>query len=133
MAQTLQVVKTEDFLRFGTDGAPDLEESRALLTRVARECTDLGLTRVLFDLRARRGESGLSPRDVYELVNTFHETGFEKNHRLAILHRHRSGERAVLFAMLAKHEGWNVEAFENYEDVLEWFGESQRLECPMAP
>jgi hypothetical protein len=128
MPHTLHVVRTVDFLRFRTDGSPALEESVTLLTRLAQECMDLGLTRVLLDLRGRSGESALSARDIYTLARTFHEIGFRKHQRLALLHRHRAGERAELFAMLAKLDGWNVETFENYEDAIEWFGEAYRLE-----
>jgi hypothetical protein len=128
MAHTLHVVRTDDFLRFRTDGSPDLEESIALLKRLAQECIALNLTRVLLDLRARKGESALSSQDIYTLVRTFHEIGFRKHQRLAILHRYRAGERAELFAMLAKLEGWNVETFESYEDAIDWFGETYQIE-----
>jgi hypothetical protein len=128
MAHTLHVVRTDDFLRFRTDGSPDLEESITLLKHLAQECIDLGLTRVLLDLRARPEDSTLRISDIYTLARTFHEIGFGKHHRLAVLHRHRAGERAELFAMLAKLDGWTVETFDNYEDAIEWFGEAYRIE-----
>jgi hypothetical protein len=60
--------------------------------------------------------------DLYQLALAFKEMGFRKSHRLGILHRYRAGERAEFFALCAGDLGWNVRAFEEYEEAMEWFG-----------
>jgi hypothetical protein len=99
MSYNLHVVSTEDFMRLDPGGNLDVNESRRVLEDLARQCVENG-------------------------VNCM---GFRTNHRLAILHRYREGQRAEFFAMVAKDDGFNVEAFERYEDAMDWFAKTHRV------
>jgi hypothetical protein len=133
MSFDLQVIRTEDFLRFGgNEKGLEPRESRAALERIARACIERGIDSALIDVRDM--ESDLTPADLYRLVSAFRQMGFKEQHRLAVLHRTRAGEkvkffsmsppeRAEFFAQAAADAGWNVRAFDNYEDAVAWFNE----------
>jgi hypothetical protein len=122
MSYDLHIVRPADFVRLDAHGRINLEESRRMLASVARECAQRGVPCTLID--ARDVEPGvLSLNDLYLLAREFRELGFEKKHRLAILHRYSSSERAEFFAMCASDGGWDVRAFENFEEAIDWLNE----------
>jgi hypothetical protein len=53
--------------------------------------------------------------------------GFKENNKLAVLHRFHSGERAQFFADCAGDRGWNVRAFERFEDAMDWFNKEDLI------
>jgi hypothetical protein len=120
MPYDLHVVKTADFVRLDADGHFEKEESRRALQRIAKACVDRGINTALLDVRDARGE--LSLADVYKLACAFQEMGFRRDHRLAILHPFH-GERAAFFAMCATERGWQVQAFVEFEEAMEWLAE----------
>ena len=77
-----------------------------------------GLDRAILD--CRQVEGMLSTTDLYRLATTFHEAGFQPDLRLAVLHRTNRIDRADFFAMCATNRGWNVRAFDTFEDAFEW-------------
>jgi hypothetical protein len=121
----LHVVKTTDFVRFDARGNPDVEESRRALEKVASACADSGANCALLDVRDVY--STLPLADLYRLITSFNDLGFRREHRLAILHRYSGSQRADFFAMCASTRGWNVRAFDNYEEAMEWFETEQEV------
>ncbi|HEY1922443.1 MAG TPA: hypothetical protein VGG44_06730 [Tepidisphaeraceae bacterium] len=120
MPYSLHIVKTNDFIRLDPTGEFNLTESRRALSGLARQCVESGINCALLDVRDMEKES-LTMAEVYTLAMAFREMGFGKNHRLAVLHRYRSGERSEFFAITAQDHGWNVQAFEDYKEALDWF------------
>jgi hypothetical protein len=53
-------------------------------------------------------------------VNAFSEVGFSKRLRLAVLHGGDQEYRARLFAFISALRGWKVQAFQKFEEALEW-------------
>lgn len=125
MPYKLHVVKTTDFVRFDGKGKPDLTESRRALEKVAKACVESGSNCALIDVRDVYSTMELA--DLYNLISAFHAMGFRPEHRLAILHRYSGSEKADFFAMCASTRGWNVRAFDNFEEAIEWFGTEQEL------
>ena len=125
MPYTLHVVKTSDFIRYDGRGRIDPLRSRKLLERIAKACVDSGINCALLDIRGMHGS--LAVKDLYGLVNAFKEMGFRHEHRLAILHTYTGAERADFFAVCASSRGWNVRAFENFEEAMDWFATEQEL------
>jgi hypothetical protein len=125
MAYNLQVVKTSDFVRMDGKGNLDLVESRRALERIAKTCIERGASCALLDVR--KVHSDLKYEDLYTLITAFNAMGFRKDHRLAILHRYSGGEKADFFALCASTRGWNVRAFDNYEEAIEWFETEQSV------
>jgi hypothetical protein len=125
MTYNLQIVRTNDFVRYDGDGKHDVEQSRLALRQIAQECVEKDVDCALIDLRG--AESKLPFTDVYKLAVTFSDAGFQYKHKVAVLHRYRGGERAEIFAMFAAAQGWQVRAFETYEDVMEWFSATEQV------
>ena len=118
MPYQLQVIKTSDFVKLDKLGKIDLARTRQALEDVARACVERGMTCALLDARAAHGD--LSMADLYHLAGVFQAMGFRRDHRLAILHR-KGGEKAGFFATCASNRGWNVQAFDEFEQAMEWF------------
>jgi len=60
------------------------------------------------------------------LVNTFHEIGFTRDHRLAILHSGDPHRRARTFAFLSRIRGWMVQAFRDFEEAIYWLSAPEK-------
>ena len=119
MPSNLRVIRSQEFVRLDAHGRNDMEQSRLALNEVAAACNESGIDCALIDVRDME-EGVMSSTDLYELARTFHTTGFQPHHRLAILHRYSSGQRADFFALCATHRGWNVRAFDSFEEAYEW-------------
>lgn len=119
----LEIIRASEFIRLGTSGKFDLVSSCAVLTTIAQACRRRGIHRALLDVR--NSEAELSPTDIATLVSTFHEAGFDRKHRLAILHPVDRAQRARLFALISRLKGWAVCAFDNFEDAFCWLSEYQ--------
>ncbi len=118
----LQIIRAREFIRLGAHGQYDLEASKAVLAQLAGACWKRGINQALLDLRALRPgpKPVFSPNDLVTLVKTFHEIGFTRQQRLAVLYSSDPHRRASLFASIAKLRGWNVQAFDNFEAAVIW-------------
>jgi hypothetical protein len=131
MPHDLHVIRVGDFVRLDAHGRVDLEGSRAVLAQLAGAMVTRGLDRALLDVRGISGPP-LSPLDVYTLATTFHEAGFRREHRLAICCNASRAANAEFFALVAGNRGWNVEAFETFEEAFEWLTTQTRI-APAPP
>jgi hypothetical protein len=132
MSYNLQIVQPCDFVRLDASGRLDLAESKKVLADVARACVERGIGLALLDVRDLYTDLRLA--DVYSLSRAFREMGFRRTDRLAILHRYNSAEKADFFAMCAADGGWDVRAFEDFEQAMEWFGTPRAADCrPASP
>jgi hypothetical protein len=122
MPMELQIIRAREFIRLGAQGQYDLEASKAVLAQLAGACWKRGINQALLDLRALRPgpKPVFSPNDLVTLVKTFHEIGFTRQQRLAVLYSSDPHRRASLFASIAKLRGWSVQAFDNFEAAVIW-------------
>jgi hypothetical protein len=118
----LQIIRACDFIRLGAQGRFDFASSKLALAELANACHKRGLDQALLDLRALKPAPipVFSPADLASLVYTFHEMGFTKKHWLAVLYSADPHHRARLFAFISRMRGWNVAAFDNFEEALLW-------------
>lgn len=118
----LQIIRLSDFARVGVDGHLDFAASKLALAELACACQKRGIHQAMLDLRGFKPASApiFSPADLASLVYTFHEMGFRKKHRLAILYSADPHHRVHLFAFIGRMRGWNVAAFDNFEEALFW-------------
>jgi hypothetical protein len=130
MPYSLEIIHTGDFVHLDDKGGFDVEGSKQALANLARTCVQSGITNALLDVRDAKTDLDLE--DIYTVALAFKEMGFRKNHRLAVLHRSKAGPRvgffsirpgegAEFFARVAAEQGWNVCAFDDYEQAIEWF------------
>jgi hypothetical protein len=118
MSIDMQVVRARDFIRLAAGGHVDLESSRQALGNVAKAMVSHGLDRAILDVRDV--ENMLTIPELYALATTFREAGFWRDHQLAVVHRATRIDRADFFAACATSRGWNVAAFDAYEDAINW-------------
>jgi hypothetical protein len=133
MPLELQLIRASEFVRLSADGHFDLETSKVALATIARACRKRGIERALLDLRALRPglKPVFSPRDLASLVNTFHEIGFTRKQRLAVLYTSDPHGRARMFSFISTIHGWQVRGFASFEDAIFWLSEEQAQEiCP---
>ena len=130
MPYRIHVVKTNDFIKLDGQGHLDVNKSHDVLARLAKSCVEQGVNCALLDVRDVT--SSLKLTELLTLAKAFPEMGFRDKHRLAVLHRYGGGERAELFAMFASDRGWNVHAFDDYEEAIAWFGSEFPIDQPAA-
>ena len=126
MPYSLHVVKTSDFIKLDGQGHLDVQKSHDVLAGLAKACVDQGVHCALLDVRDVT--SALKLTDLLTLAKAFREMGFRDKDRLGVLHRYGGGERAELFAMFASDRGWYVQAFDDYEAAINWFGSEFPIE-----
>ncbi len=114
----LQIIRAAEFVRLGAEGKFDLVASCGILAHLAEACKRRGVNRALVD--TRNAQAGLSPKELAALAEVFHEIGFPKNQRLAILHSGDPYRRARTFASISRMKGWSVHAFGDFEQALDW-------------
>ncbi|MGH7179623.1 MAG: hypothetical protein ACREJC_19770 [Tepidisphaeraceae bacterium] len=131
MPCNLHIVKTNDFVRLDAQGKLNIEQSRKVLSGLAKTCVDRGIDCALLDIRDMRA-GGMTLADLYSLASAFADMGFRETQRLAILHPYSGGERAEFFAMCAANRGWNVRAFDNFEDAIHWFTSADPVAHPSS-
>jgi hypothetical protein len=130
MPYSLEIIHTGDFIHMNDKGGLDVETSKQALSKLARTCVQSGITNALLDVRDAKID--LDFQDLYEVAEAFKEMGFRKSHRLAVLYRDKASPRveffsikpgagAEFFARCASEQGWNVRAFGDYEQAIEWF------------
>lgn len=118
MPLELQIIRAREFVQLGAEGKFDFESTRAVLKTLAAACRKRGIERAMVDVR--ESSSNLTPDDLAALVNGFTEVGFSPGLRLAILHGGDQQYRAKLFAFISALRGWNVQAFEKFEEAFDW-------------
>jgi hypothetical protein len=130
MPLDLQIIRASEFIRLGARGRVDLKASREILAEIARACRKRGVNRALIDVRAlhQGPKPVLSIQDLARLVSTFHEIGFRKDQRLAVLYSSDPHHRARLFAFLSSLHGWQVRAFGEFEEAILWLWDTEAVE-----
>lgn len=127
MPLNLQIIKASEFIRLGAKGRVDVKESREILAEIARACRKRGVNRALLDVRAVHvgPKPVFSLQELARLVRTFHELGFRKEHRLAVLYSADPHHRARLFAFLSNLHGWQVRSFHEFEEAIVWLWQTE--------
>ena len=122
MPLVLQIIRAKEFIRVGPHGLLDLKASKAVLAQLAGGCRQRGIQRALLDLRqVQVGPSSLlTSVELVKLVETFHEIGFSQEDQLAVLYATDPHCGIGAFAFISNIQGWNVRAFDNYEEALGW-------------
>ena len=123
----LQIIRAAEFIRVGPHGHFDFQGSKETLATLARACQKRGLNQALLDLRALPVPSKpmFTPQELAALVETFREVGFGPRQRLAVLYRSDPHRGARMFAFISRLRGFQVRAFENFEEGLLWLSEQQ--------
>jgi hypothetical protein len=131
MPLELQLIRASEFVRLGPDDHLNFEASKEALQLLARACWKRGLDRAMLDLRALPvpPKPIFSPSQLAALVDTFREAGFTKHHRLAVLYRADVHGGARMFAWISRMQGWQVQAFGEFDEALLWLSATDGQEA----
>jgi hypothetical protein len=130
MALELQIIRASEFVRLGARDRLDFKASKEALQQLAQACRKRGVDRALLDLRELPipPKPLFTPQELAALVETFREVGFARQQRLAVLYRSDPHHGARLFAFISSMRGWQVRAFEAFEESLLWLSEEKGVE-----
>lgn len=123
----LDIIRANEFVRFDAREHLDLEATKQVLERLAIACRKRGLDRAMLDLRTlpTLARPHFTANELSLLIGTFHAAGFSRQHRLAVLYRHDVHGGIRTFAFLSKMRGLQVQAFDDFEDALQWLSGGQ--------
>ncbi len=113
------VIHAKDFLKVKSSGEVDLEESKLVLGKII-EMTELpGNYEILLDVRDAYGN--LDEEDLWELVLELGRHRAKFRNKIAILAREDAQiNKAIFFELCAQIIGFNVSAFTDFEQAIEW-------------
>ena len=119
MKAEIKFVKTRDFIKTTASGQLNLEQSKKVLEEIARLNTPDDLHDILVDIRET--EPGLSLSDIYELVTAVgnHRQAFRKKIAILMGAQH-DFDKARFLEMCASNRGYNVNAFDDFEEAVNW-------------
>lgn len=125
MPLELQIIHASDFIRLDPRSHLDFDASCEALYTIALACRKRGIDRALLDLRNLPiPEKPLFTREeLSALVGSFHDAGFTRYQRLAVLYRQDPHRGVRKFAFLSTLKGWSVRAFSDFEKALFWLSE----------
>ncbi|HMB89353.1 MAG TPA: hypothetical protein VKP65_00810 [Rhodothermales bacterium] len=114
----VRIVHIHDFIKTTPVGALDLESSKELLFKVAREQTG-DCCHMLLDIR--HAITNVSYREIYELVRAMKEEEDLFQQKIALLDNYDDAfEHAQFFEASAQHAGLQVKAFIDFEEAFRW-------------
>ena len=125
MPLDLHVIRASEFVCLDADERLDFEASKKALHTLAQACRKRGLDCALLDLRSLSVpvRPVFTPKELAALVGTFHEAGFGRQQRLAVLYRIDPHGGARKFAFIGRLSGWQVRAFSDFEAAFLWLSE----------
>jgi hypothetical protein len=116
MSHNVRVIQARDFVRATPEGVADLKTAENLLAELARHAAGIEDFDVLVD--TRRVSGSLSAAQLWflsEHLARYHDNFAERF------------DHAQFFALCAENRGFNIMAFDNYEDAMEWLLDSSLL------
>jgi len=127
MDLNLRLIYAKDFLKTKPMGEYDLELTKQLLMKIVRENSLPIQYDVLIDVRAATGR--LSFFDITELVQVMIENRNSFRSKLAILTSlGRQSDNAKFMALYAGNRGFQVGAFCDFEEAINWLTVSTELQ-----
>ena len=127
MGSSINIIPASEFLASTAAGEYDVDKSRTQLTRLLHAAAISGTDNILMDVR--ESHSRMRAFEVFSLVSVFDQMVPPFAGRLAILNRPKDAfNRAEFFSMCAQRRGFEVEAFQDYEEAVHWLYPPQPLD-----
>jgi len=118
MPAQIKVIRANDFIRAKPTGELDLEASERLLAGIAEAAAALDDFEILVDTREAQGT--MSATDLWFLADKLVHYRSTFARKTAVLCPLEKFDRARFFAMCAENHGFNIQAFTDYEQAMEW-------------
>ena len=114
-----KIISAKDFLKAKPSGEMDLEQSKKMLGEIATIAEPPADYEILLDVRQAYGN--LTFTGVYELVMELGKHRFAYRNKIAVLSRDdHQFDNAQFMELCAKNRGFQVAAFINFEDAIDW-------------
>jgi hypothetical protein len=115
----LRLIHARDFLKTSPRGELDLATSKQVLLKLASENAAPRQYDILIDIRQAIGD--LTPTDITQLVEVMIEHRESFRSKLAILTSHgRQFDNAEFMELYAGNRGFQVGAFNDFEEAMNW-------------
>jgi hypothetical protein len=126
MDLNLRIIEAKDFLKVTPTGEVELEKSKQSLLNIVSLNLAPRQYDILIDTRQKTGYLTLA--DIAELVDLMLEHRDSFRSKLAILARHGLGfDHAKFMELYATNRGFQVAAFADFEDAINWLTTSVEL------
>jgi hypothetical protein len=125
MPLEVQIIRASEFVRLDAHEHLDFQASREALHVMAQACRKRGIHHAILDIRALPiPDKPIFTRDeLSALVESFHDAGFTRQQRLAVLYRLDPHQGVRKFAFIGTLHGWHVRAFTDFEKALAWLSD----------
>jgi hypothetical protein len=136
MPTALHIIRANEFVCLDINEHLDMEASKRALQGLAHACRKRGLDRAMVDLRGLPIPSKplFTPQQLAELVEIFHQAGFTKKQRLAVVYEWDIYGGVRNFTSFSQMRGMQVQAFQEFDRAVDWMSEGQeRAASPGAP
>lgn len=118
MPVDIKIIRPREFIRTNIEGEIDLEQSKKMLLDISDIANPPSDYDILID--SRKAKYKLSTVDLYSLAVELcrHKEFFRKH--IALLVKKKFFNEAEFLELCSQNRGVRLEAFNSYEDALEW-------------
>jgi hypothetical protein len=115
----VKIVPAREFIRTKANGEFDLEGTKVLFLSVFSKMKDANVSEVVMDVR--EASSQMTAFDIYELLSVLDHVGSWSAWKIAIVNRPKDDfDRAKFFELCAQNRGYQVGAFQEFEEAVAW-------------
>ena len=127
MPVELHIIRASEFICLDADEHLDIDASKQALQSLALACRKRAIPSALIDLRTLPvlPRPHFTKTELATLVQAFHEAGFSREQRLAILYAHDVYGGIRDFAFISRLRGLQVQAFGDFEAAVGWLSEAE--------
>jgi hypothetical protein len=119
MPYNLKIVPSREFIRTNANGEFDLEGTKELFIAVFSKMKDADVSEVVLDVR--EAYSKMTAFDLYQLLPILDKLGHKGSWKVAIVYRPKDDfDRAKFFELCAQNRGYQVGAFQVFEEAIAW-------------
>ena len=119
MPYNLKIVPSREFIRTNANGEFDLEGTKELFLSVFSKMRDADVSEVVLDVR--EAYSKMTAFDLYQLLPILDRVGCKGSWKIAIVYRPKDDfDRAKFFELCAQNRGYQVGAFQVFEEAIAW-------------
>jgi len=114
----VKIVPAREFIRTNANGEFDLEGTKELFLSVFAKMKDANVSEVIMDVR--EASSKLTAFEISELFSVLDRESWSAL-KIAIVNRPKDDfDRAKYFELCAHNRGYQVGAFQDYEEAVTW-------------
>lgn len=115
----LNIVHAKEFIKMTPDGKFDFDTSRDMMIEAISAGEKAAENEILFDFR--RASADLSMVDIYYLAAEMqNHKGLFRDRIALLISPEQKWDQAKFFEICAVNRGFNVAAFNSYEDAINW-------------